>query len=1398
MKKVYLVTIIVLLSLNFQQSFGQIVINEISAANSAEIASPDGDFNDWIELYNAGSNTVDLSGYSISDDPSDPLKFLIRSGTIEAGKHQLIFANGNDNGYKVNHWELAVDADDDWRYYSGSSQPDTNWRNRSFNESVWQRDNGGFGFGDGDDNTTISQTKAVFFRRTFTVNDPSDIVCAVLNMDYDDGFIAYLNGVEIGRSKMGSPLRRYGNDVYSSGSHEALMYRGLDPEYFYVSPQKLADLLVPGNNVLAVQVHNETSGSNDLTAKAYLAFGMKNSGVQYSNVHSWFEHDNYDIYEASFKLDRHGEDVYLYDNSGSLIDHQSYANMQEDNSAGRKPDGGGWGIFSNPTPGSSNNGSTLYNNYCPKPVFSHPAGFYTSNISLAITSPLSGATIRYTTDGTDPSSSSSVWNNNLSINSTKVVKARIYKSGYLPGDIVTNTYFKNQSLDLPVITINTDPDNLFDNNTGIYQLGPNADPAYPNFGANFWQDWERPATVEYFDRNDDQLFNVKADIKIYGNYSRAKPQKSFEIKVNENTGYGAIDYPLIPDKPTLPEFDNFVLRNSGSDWNEVHFRDAFLQRVLKPSHTGYLATQPVNVYINGSYWGVYCIYENHDQHFMKNNYGYHKDEIDYLIEGGSIDTKYGSKADFMNLVSYATSANSSTTAYYDKINAELDLENFTDYMAAETYFNNQDWMGDWTNNIKMWRPQGGKWRYLIYDLDMTVGYSGASSSGNTLKLARDPNSQNYTSDLFDAILENPTYKNYFINRYADLINTIFLPDSMKKIEKTFKDSMANDMVKHFNKWGGSTSAWNSDISSMESFINARPAKMRGFIQSEMGLNSQVTLTLNVSPAGAGKILISTVIPKSYPWSGVYFKGNPVTITAIANPGYSFDHWHSNVAFTTNNTNVSVNKNFTATDAITAYFSGSAVAPPITISEINYNSNPSFNSGDWIELHNPSASTIDLSGWTIKDADDNNGFVFPVTTILPANGYLVVTQDNQLFSTQFPSVNNYIGPTPFSLSSSGDQIRLFDSNNNLVINMTYDDHLPWSEEADGDGYTLESTGPGGNLSDPVHWFAGCMGGTPGREYSALNTSVSLTGNSSICEGDTVLLEATSNGNYSYQWLNYGTPVVGANSFDFEVTETGDYSVLVSEQGCSLESNPVSINVTPVCSPPIVHDAFVCDSGQVSISAVSNAIVHWYTSDTSPNPFLTDTVFTTPVLTQSTTYFVDAGTTCPSSRIPVTVSVASSPVIFIGNDTIVNSGATVTLHAGTGFTDYLWSDGSTTESIQVQSPADMWVTVTDSSGCAGSDTISISSPTSIDDFSSSGVLIYPNPVHDKLYYKVNLGSDASMLVELFDVQGRRIVQSKINGRGFVKGEIDVTAFAKGSYILSFISENETKRVRVQIEN
>lgn len=1249
-------------------SWSQVLINEICPSNVSNKLNENGNYDDWIEIYNDGSTPVNMNGYGLSDVITDPYKFIFPN--FELGSHQkiLVFASGLNRTDLSNHWETVVNAQNTWKYFVGNSAPDTNWRNPNFDQTSWASGQGGIGFGDNDDNTIIPTAKSVMMRKEFFVPDTGNISSAVFNMDYDDGFVAFLNGVEIARANLGVVGDRPNYNVYASSSHEAMMYQGHQPDSFYIDAAFLKTILIQGVNVLAVQVHNQTSSSSDLSAIPFLSFGILSATQTFSPVPSWFRSPGFQYFQANFKLSRDGETVLLTDNTGFNIDQQDFTRMEPNHSFGRSSDGSStWCVFTTPTPMSSNVNSTCYPGYASDPVFSLSEGFYSSSRTLSLSTSMSGAKIRYTTDGTDPTSSSTQYNSSISINSTKTIRVKVFKTGYLASPTFTKSYFINEDVDLPVFTISTNPDNLWDYNTGIYATGPHADSAYPYKGANFWQNWEKPAAIEFYDKNKVKQFECNANIEIFGNYSQAKPQKSFEIKLSDAMGTSSVQYPLYSGKPQLNDLDNIILRNSGTDWNVVHYRDALMERVMKNTYSGYLAADPCVLFLNGEYWGVYTSHENHDQHWVKNNYGLKSDEIDFLLENSNVSTKLGSDDSFWTMVNYATGQNPNSQQYYDDMNDMLDINNFVDYMAAETYFNNGDWMGDWTNNIKMWRPKasGGKWKYLLYDLDFGLGYSG-SVNDNRLAISRNPTSQNYASDMFDELLKNPTFKTYFINRYADLINTIYKPSSLISVSHEFEDIMAHDMVDHFAKWSSfngtnySVSTWNSKINSMESFINSRPAKVRDQIQSEFALQAQVTLTLNVSPSGAGRIQISTVNPQTLPWSGVYFKGNPVTITAMPNPGYSFDHWRSNTVISSNNPNQVATINFTSTDQITAYFSGSSQSPKITISEINYHSASTADAGDWIELHNYGTVDLDISNWKIKDKVDYNSYTFPVGTVIDAGGYLVISNDLTKFKTIFPQLNNVLGPMNFSLDNSGDDVRVFDYQDNIIVEADYDDSSPWPVEADGQGYTLELLSHSGNLNSGSNWFKGCLGGSPGQAYSAPSASLSLSGPTEFCDGGSVNLVASNSSSNEYQWFNNGTFIFGETQNSYSAFTSGDYTVRISSQGCSVISASVNVQVFTRGITPSVSNGFHCGPGTVSFTAQANDTIFWY-DISSGNLLNIGNSYTTPVLFTTTGYWAQTSTACPSAPAVALAEIISTASAPLAQDSYTCGSGSVSLSA-----------------------------------------------------------------------------------------------------------------------------------------
>ena len=1229
---------------NFPFLNGQIVINEICPSNISTIQNSDGKYSDWIELFNNGSTGTDLSGYGLTDDVNSPYQFKFINHLLAPGENVLIFASDSNSNAVIDHYEMAIDAHSEWSYAIGSAAIDTNWRNPDYDDGNWSSGNGGFGFGDFDDGTTIPPSPSVFMRKTF-VADTSEILNAIFFMDYDDGFVAYLNGVEIARSNIAGSGIRPEWDALAKSAHEAQMYLGLPADSFYLNPTFLKSILKEGMNVLTVETHDAFTIQTDLSSNPYLIFGMKNPGTIYSPVPAWFLSTPSSYYNAEFKLGKTGETIYLFDPAGNIVDQITYPELQNDNSYGRIPDGSSVLCFmDDPTPAEENNSSICYGGYATPPAFTLTSGYYPTAQNLNLITGIPGATIRYTTNGDEPDASGSVYSLPINISSTTSLRAITIAPGLLPSATVTNTYIIGQDFHLPAFCITTDSLNLWDYNTGIYVLGPNADTVSPFFGANFWQDWQKPASIEYFDKSKNKIFSTNAEIEIYGNYSRYKPQKSFEIKLSDRFGTSELIYPFISDKPYVTEYDRFVLRNAGTDWNVVHFRDAMMQRIMKNTHSGYVGAEPVVMFLNGEFWGIYQFNEKHNQNWIKSNYGFEEDEINYIeIEGQNVIVNEGSDDSFLSLYNYTTSALPSSSDFYEEVDEKLDLKNFADYFIAETYYNNGDWLGEWTNNIKLWKPktEGGKWRYMLIDTDYGFGLKG-SVNDNRLHMARYPSSPapNHNSEIFDALLDNPVFKNYFINRYADLMNTIYLPANVENVMKQFRDSMAFDMVAHFVKWGSDTTSWNARIETMMNFALQRPAITRNFIRDEFNLTSDVLLTINTSPAGSGRIEISTVTPSTYPWSGIYFNGNPVTITAIPNPGFTFDHWTSGI-IPSSDLNQRITYNFTNDDIITAHFTGSPAIAELTISEINYNSSDEIDAHDWIEVQNYGTTDLDISGWKISDEEDNHKFIFPTGTVLAPGEHLVIPENAHEFKEAYPNVTNLTGELGFNLSNSGEMIRILDYKDSLFLFINYTDEAPWPIEADGSGYTCELLDPSGDINNGNNWYKGCFGGSPGSAYSTtLMTLIDISGDSILCTGSSLQLNASEFSEYNYQWKLNQNVIPGGTGDFITISQPGDYIVEVTVEACSNSSLIRTIEEKPYAKLDELNSAGRCGSGSVMLSVASSDSVSWLSSPRG-NLLATGNVFNTPDLTQSTTYYVQAGINCKSMPMEITATILNEP-------------------------------------------------------------------------------------------------------------------------------------------------------------
>ena len=193
--------------------------------------------------------------------------------------------------YSQDHWETAIYANDEWSYLVPIEEPNSNWNSINYDDSSWLVSTGGFGYGDNDDGTLIPNALSVYIRRTFEIPESEKLVTSILHTDYDDGFIAYLNDIEICRSYN---LGNYGDFIdYDYGTngidHEAQLYLGLNPEYCVIDSLELSSLIISGENLLAIQVHNVSSSSSDMSSNFFLSFGIQDGSSFYGETPSWFQ-----------------------------------------------------------------------------------------------------------------------------------------------------------------------------------------------------------------------------------------------------------------------------------------------------------------------------------------------------------------------------------------------------------------------------------------------------------------------------------------------------------------------------------------------------------------------------------------------------------------------------------------------------------------------------------------------------------------------------------------------------------------------------------------------------------------------------------------------------------------------------------------------------------------------------------------------------------------------------------------------------------------------------------------------------------------------------------------------------------------------------------------------------
>ena len=628
------------------------------------------------------------------------------------------------------------------------------------------------------------------------------------------------------------------------------------------------------------------------------------------------------------------------------------------------------------------------------PKFSHESGFYPNDFELIISSEYSEDTsiIYYTIDSTNPitSNTSQIYKEPILItdrtsfpniyaeykynedspqsitrteyaspvyklDKSMVIRAVIKNSAGNYSEIISNTYFITTNdlsyyQDLTVVSLVTNPENLFDPDIGIYVTGnqylnwkksdkydPNINPYHPDNKCNYFmhgKEWEREASITIFEKGK-VLVSQNMGIRIKGDSTRNNPGKSFNLYGREKYGKKNVKAELLKNNfdlngEIIKKYKTFSLRcvYEPNRLKELLVKDLFSSRNLAISD-GEMSI----LFLNGEYWGAYLLIEKTDNSFIETNYLIPSENI-LMIKEAQNEEGPKEETDKFGLFCSANSVwgkdlNDENT--YKEIQNFIDIDSLIEHYALGIYIATGDWpqrnQGVWKNNgpiIEGNKYSDGKWRLISFDFDYTMGvqYSGVcQADSDHFRWTEYKNYDAPTNLFIDLLKKNKIFQNKFINAFCDFANEICTPTKVNKLLDEYVEKYEKIVANSQLRWWGAKSKeegyaiykdnFLKTIDTIKNFYENRPKFSLQQLKEYLGLKGEL-VKLNIIINGEGKIKINNIFPEfnEGKWSGKYFTDIPINITAIPNEGIKFKEWNGDKTSNEETLEISLDKETT--------------------------------------------------------------------------------------------------------------------------------------------------------------------------------------------------------------------------------------------------------------------------------------------------------------------------------------------------------------------------------------------------------------------------------------------------------------------------------------------------------
>lgn len=529
---------------------------------------------------------------------------------------------------------------------------------------------------------------------------------------------------------------------------------------------------------------------------------------------------------ANFKISSSGEKLYLSDSEGNLLQKLELPAQYGCVTYGLPLGGTEYGFFENDTRGKKND-SVAYAFRAKAPTLVTPGGFYDEPVTVTAAAP-EGSTLRYTTDGATPTAKSKTFPaEGLTIKKTTVLRVKAFREDAVSSETVSASYFIGDTLQTPVVSLITDDKYLFNKKTGALVKGSGSTP-------NYAKELEYPINIEYFTLEGQCQINQIGTFTCSGHSARVNAQKSIALYARNEYGPSTFAFNPFPTRD-YTEYKSLLLRAANSDTYATRIRDIVASSLAEGQGLLYQDHVVIQVYINGEYWGHYNLREKINKYFIAQYEGVTDetdiDNIDILARNGTDRfTQNGNNEDWVALADFCKTHDLNDPDNLQYVLDRLDVDNMFTHAAFEIILGNVDF-----TNVRVYRVPGGKWRYLLFDVEACWRNLDKTPIEYYIKSVN-AKVQGFRHEPLNALLAVPEYKAKFLNRVAEILEDCFQWPYVEQHFDDVIDQLDPILDRHISRWKNmKRSDWVKNINAIKYYARVRPRKIAGMLQTAMKL-----------------------------------------------------------------------------------------------------------------------------------------------------------------------------------------------------------------------------------------------------------------------------------------------------------------------------------------------------------------------------------------------------------------------------------------------------------------------------------------------------------------------------------------------------------------------------------